>query len=48
MNEAPNPTAAQQGRDHARAVIVATTIVALTCILSCAAVLIVLILRSAH
>jgi hypothetical protein len=31
--------------DHARAVIIAATIVTLTCILSCAAVLIVLIMR---
>ncbi len=45
MNEIPNPPAPQQGRDHSRSVIIATTIVALTCILSCAAVLIVLILR---
>jgi hypothetical protein len=48
MNESPAPPAPQPGRDHARAVIVASTIVALTCILSCAAVLIVLIMRTAH
>ena len=48
MNETPFPAAPQPGRDHTRAVIIATTIVALTCILSCAAVLIVLIMRTAH
>jgi hypothetical protein len=45
MNENPTPTVPQPGRDHTRAIIIATTLVALTCILSCAAVLIVLILR---
>jgi len=39
------PVPPQQDQDHGRAVIIATTIVALTCILSCAAVLIVLIMR---
>ena len=48
MNETSIPPAPQQGRDHARAVIIATTIVTLTCILSCATVLVVLILRTAH
>jgi hypothetical protein len=48
MNETTNPPTPQPGRDHARAVIIATTIVALTCVLSCAAVLIVLIMRTAH
>lgn len=43
MNEI-NP--AQQGKDHTKAVIIATTIVLLTCILSCAIVLIVLIMRT--
>jgi hypothetical protein len=37
----------QTDKDHGRAVIIAATIVLLTCILSCAAVLIVLILRTA-
>jgi hypothetical protein len=45
MNENPTPLASQKDPDHGRAVIIATTIVALTCILSCAAVLIVLIMR---
>ena len=48
MNETPVPVAPQPGRDHARAVIIATTLVALTCIISCASVLIVLIMRTAH
>jgi hypothetical protein len=48
MNETPNPPAPQQGSDHTRAVIIATTLVTLTCVLSCAAVLIVLIMRTAH
>jgi hypothetical protein len=48
MNETPNQPASQPGRDHTRAVIIATTIVTLTCILSCAAVLVVLIMRSTH
>jgi len=39
-------TKIQKNGDHGKAVIVATTIVSMTCILSCAAVLIVLILRS--
>jgi hypothetical protein len=43
MNE-PLPT--PQEHDHGRAVIIASTIVILTCILSCAAVLIVLIMRT--
>jgi hypothetical protein len=43
MNETSTP---QTGIDHGRAVIIATTIVLLTCILSCAAVLIVLIMRA--
>ena len=34
-----------QEKDHTRAVIIATTIVVLTCILSCATVLVILILR---
>ena len=48
MNETPVSPTLQSGRDHARGVIIATTLVALTCIISCAAVLIVLILRTAH
>ena len=48
MNETPVPPAPQPGRDHTRAVIITTTLVALTCILSCAAVLMVLIMRTAH
>jgi hypothetical protein len=35
----------QTGRDHSRAIIIATTIVLMTCILSCASVLIILIMR---
>jgi hypothetical protein len=42
MNE---PVPPQKERDNGRAVIVATTIVVMTCIISCAAVLIVLALR---
>ena len=45
MNETPVSPAPNKDPDHGRAVIIATTIVALTCILSCAAVLIVLIMR---
>jgi len=45
MNETPLPPVAQKDPDHSRAVIIATTIVALTCILACATVLIVLIMR---
>ena len=37
----------QHGQDHSKAVIIATTIVFLTCILSFAAVLIILIMRTA-
>jgi hypothetical protein len=48
MNETPLSPIPQKDPDHGRAVIIATTIVALTCILSCAAVLITLILRSIH
>ena len=44
MNEAITP---QKGKDHGKAVIIATTIVAMTCILSCAAVLIILIMKTA-
>jgi hypothetical protein len=44
MNET---TTLQTGKDHVRAVIIATTIVLMTCILSCAAVLIILIMRTA-
>jgi len=44
MNETTTP---QTGKDHSRAVIIATTIVLMTCILSCAAVLIILIMRMA-
>lgn len=43
MNE-PVPTPKEH--DHGRAVIIASTIVILTCILSCAAVLIILIMRA--
>jgi hypothetical protein len=35
----------QKGRDHTTAVIVATTLVLMTCILSCTAVLVILIMR---
>ena len=45
MNETPMNPAPQPGRDHTRAVIIAATIVTLTCILSCASVLIMLIMR---
>jgi hypothetical protein len=48
MNETPLISTPQKDPDHGRAVIIATTIVALTCIISCAAVLIVLIVRTAH
>ena len=44
MNEASTP---QKGKDYGKAVIIATTIVLMTCILSCAAVLIILIMRTA-
>jgi hypothetical protein len=39
------PLTPHEDRDHTRAVIIASTIVALTCILSCAVVVIILILR---
>jgi len=42
MNE---PAPVRSEPDHTRAVIIASTIVILTCILSCATVLIILILR---
>ncbi len=42
MNE---PAPAKSEPDHTRAVIIASTIVALTCILSCATVWIILVLR---
>ena len=49
MNEAPIlPAPHKDPNDHTIAVIIATLIVSLTCIISCAAVLIVLILRTAH
>ena len=48
MNETPVSPALPSGRDHTRAVIIASTIVALTCIVSCASVLIILIMRTAH
>jgi len=44
MNEKITP---QKDIDHVRALIIATTIVLLTCILSCAAVLIILVMRTA-
>ncbi len=44
MNETITP---QKGNDHSKAVIIATTLVLMTCILSCAAVLIILIMRTA-
>jgi len=44
MNQIPPP---QNANDHTRAIIIATTIILLTCILSCAAVLIILIMRTA-
>jgi hypothetical protein len=43
MNE---PSAPHQDPNHSRDVIIAVTLVSLTCILSCAAVLITLILRT--
>lgn len=42
MNE---PTIPQKENDTGRTVIIATTVILLTCIVSCAAVLIVLVLR---
>jgi len=45
MNEAPITPAPEKKHDNGRTAIIATTVVVLTCILSCAAVLIVLILR---
>jgi hypothetical protein len=43
MNE---PITPQKEYDHGKAVIVASTIIIMTCILSCAAVLIMLIMRA--
>ncbi len=49
MNETPlHPAPRKDPNDHTIAVLVATLIVTLTCILSCAAVLVVLILRTTH
>ncbi len=49
MNETPVPPAPRKDpNDHTIAVIVATLVVSLTCIVACAAVLIVLIMRVAH
>jgi len=49
MNETPLlPSPRKDPNDHTIAVIIATLIISLTCILSCAAVLIVLIMRIAH
>ncbi len=48
MNNAPLPPVFQKDPDHTRAFIIAATLVALTCILSCATVLVILILRIAH
>jgi hypothetical protein len=46
MNETPvAPAPRKDPNDHSMAVIIATTVVALTCILACAAVLIFLIMR---
>lgn len=39
------PIIQREEQDHTRAIVIASTIVALTCILSCATVLVVLILR---
>lgn len=39
------PIIPHEEQDHTRAIIIASTIVILTCILSCATVLIILILR---
>jgi hypothetical protein len=44
--EMNSPVVPRQEPDHTRAVILSVTIIALTCILSCAAVLITLILRA--
>jgi hypothetical protein len=43
MNEPITPS---NEKDHTRSIIIASTIVILTCILSCAAVLIILIMRT--
>lgn len=43
MNEPITPS---HEKDHTRSIIIASTIVILTCILSCAAVLIILIMRT--
>jgi hypothetical protein len=43
MNE---PIAPQKERNHSRDIIIASTLVVMTCILSCAAVLIILIMRA--
>jgi hypothetical protein len=49
MNETPVlPAPHKDPNDHTIAVIIATLIISLTCISSCAAVLIVLIMRTAH
>ena len=49
MNETALPPAPRKDpNDHTMAVIIATVIISLTCIISCAAVLVVLILRTAH
>jgi hypothetical protein len=42
MNEPITPS---YEKDHTRSIIIATTIVIMTCILSCAAVLVILIMR---
>jgi hypothetical protein len=42
MNE---PVIPQKANDNGRTMIIATTVILLTCIISCAAVLIVLVLR---
>lgn len=49
MNETALPPAPRKDpNDHTIALIVATLVVSLSCIIACAAVLIVLILRVAH
>ncbi len=49
MNETPlPPTSRKDPNDHTIAVLVTTLVISLTCILSCATVLVVLIMRVAH
>jgi hypothetical protein len=43
--EMTGPITPSNEKDHSRSIIIASTIIILTCILSCAAVLIILIMR---